>query len=83
MLARKGRLRLDRDAESWSLTAQELVPVIEEPVTGRIALAASRLDRVPDPADAFIAATGRELDLPLVTFDERLRGLPGVKTRTR
>lgn len=83
MLARKGRLRLDRDAESWSVRAQQLVAVIEEPVTGRIAFTASRLDQIADPADAFIAATSRELDIPLVTFDDRLRGIRGVKTRTR
>jgi predicted nucleic acid-binding protein len=33
-----------------------------------------------DPGDQLIAATAMELDVPLVTSDERLQSLPGLRT---
>ena len=73
-LATRGRMRLDRDVESW--VAQALESVQGVPLTAEIALAAALLveDGFPrDPADRIIYATAQELRCPLVTRDRRLR----------
>jgi PIN domain nuclease of toxin-antitoxin system len=53
-----------------------------EPISPAIGLRASRLSQVRpmDPGDQLIAATAMELDVPLVTSDERLHSIPGLKT---
>jgi PIN domain nuclease of toxin-antitoxin system len=60
-------------------TIEEL-QINEAPLTVEVALAISSLDfRHGDPADHFLAATARVLDLTLVTADERLLDLPRIK----
>lgn len=53
-----------------------------QPLTPAIGLRAAQLslNQSMDPADQLIAATALELDLPLVTADERLQSLPGLRT---
>jgi PIN domain nuclease of toxin-antitoxin system len=61
LLAKRGRMRLDRDVESWVAQALEAVTAI--PPTAEIALAAALLagDGFPrDPADRIIYATARD-----------------------
>ena len=77
-LHRKGRIRLTGGIEEWLVDAT--VATREAPLTHEIALAASRLAMHQDPADRFLAATARVLDLVLATADQRLLGLEEVRT---
>jgi PIN domain nuclease of toxin-antitoxin system len=82
MLATRAKFRLKSE-----LTAA-LTAVIADPrmrvqeITPAIAIRAAylSLNRPMDPADQLIAATAMELDVPLVTSDERLHSIPGLKT---
>lgn len=73
LLAKKGRIRLDQEIEDWVAEAFEAAPLMEAPFTHEIALETTRFD-LPhqDPADRFLVATARLLDLTLVTADRRL-----------
>ncbi len=76
LLVEKGRIQLDRDASVWvqDFLQSDRVAVAELTVTA--AVAAARLPSTGfrgDPADAFLYATARERDVPLVTKDVRLR----------
>jgi PIN domain nuclease of toxin-antitoxin system len=52
----------------------------EAPVTVEVALAISSINFPHgDPADHFLAATAKVFDLTLVTADEHLLHLPGVR----
>lgn len=79
LLAEKRRLELDRAADAWVAEALSSVPMREAPVTHEIARA-TRLLRLPheDPADRFLAATAKVLELTLVTADDRLIGCSDV-----
>ncbi len=78
MLQRKGRIRLPADLSEW--LSKSTAGIFEAPLTHEIALASQRLMFHADPADRFLAATAQVLDLVLVTADEKLLGLPGIKT---
>lgn len=75
-LIRKGRLRLDRDPYIWlaDVLAQERVE--EAPLRPVVAAAAGLLpDAFPgDPADRLLYSTARDLVVPFVTKDQRVRG---------
>ena len=75
LLAEHRRLTLTGDAHVWLDHAMTTVPMHEAPITHAIARASRSVD-VPhsDPADRFLAATAKVLDLTLVTADERLMG---------
>ena len=79
MLHEKGRIHLDGDLESWIIDST--APFREAPFTHEIAAASRRL-RLPqrDPADRFLAATAKVLDLTLVTADASLLGLGEIAT---
>jgi PIN domain nuclease of toxin-antitoxin system len=79
MLAERGRLVLEPDAERWVRAQLQRLPFHEAPLNTEVAIA-SRTLRVgsADPADRFLAATARVYDLTLVTADSRLRKLPHV-----
>jgi PIN domain nuclease of toxin-antitoxin system len=80
VLLHKGRLKLPHDVSSWVTKTIEELQINEAPLTVEVALAISSLDfRHGDPADHFLAATARVLDLTLVTADERLLDLPRIK----
>ncbi len=80
LLHSKGRIRIHGDVAEW--LARATAPFREAPLTHEIVFAAYQLP-LPhrDPADRFLAATARELELTLVTADKRLLGLgPEIHT---
>jgi PIN domain nuclease of toxin-antitoxin system len=78
ILHRKKRLELRTDFLAW--VKQSTPGFHQAPFTHEIVLAAEHLDLHADPADRFLAATAQVLDLTLVTADQRLLGLPNIKT---
>ena len=73
VLARKGRLSLEGNASDWVEEALGKAPLLEAPITHEIALESHRVELPhPDPADRFLVATARVLELTLVTADDRL-----------
>jgi len=80
MLTHRGRLSLgSRRLRDFVELATAQVEI--QPLTPEIGLRAAglSLNRPMDPADQLIAATALELDCPLVTADERLHTLPGLR----
>lgn len=73
LLVEKGRVRLTQPVSSWIDDAMERMPTREAPLTHEIALASRSVD-LPhqDPADRFLAATAKVMDLTLVTADGHL-----------
>lgn len=82
VLVRKGRLALrgGRSVAAWVQEILSIPRVQAVPLSAEIALAADLLAMHSDPADRFIVATARTLDVPLVTKDELLRGLSWLPT---
>jgi PIN domain nuclease of toxin-antitoxin system len=79
VLARKGRVRLKREAADWVSSAT--APFLEAPLTHEIALIAGKLTLPQrDPADRFLAATAKVLGLTLATADTKLLGLGDIAT---
>ena len=73
VLAERGRLSVNSDAQGWVRQMVDAIPRREAPLTHEIALMSRRMSLAhQDPADRFLAATARVLDLTLVTADERL-----------
>lgn len=80
VLVEKGRLVLDRPPARWIADVCGAVPLRDAPLTRHVAVESRRLALShEDPADRFIAATAKVYDLTLVTSDERLLQLDGVK----
>lgn len=79
MLNAKNRIQLPADLETWHRRATSHSR--EAPLTHEIAFLAHRLP-LPhkDPADRFLAATAKLLDLVLVTQDPDLLGLGDIQT---
>jgi PIN domain nuclease of toxin-antitoxin system len=75
LLADKGRVVLHGPVDEWIVEAQQQAPLKEAPITNEIALETGTFE-LPhrDPADRFLVATARVLDLTLVTADQRLIG---------
>jgi PIN domain nuclease of toxin-antitoxin system len=73
VLLRKGRIALPKDISAWVAGTMHDMELSEAPLTVEVALAISSI-YFPhaDPADHFLAATAKVLDLTLVTADERL-----------
>lgn len=78
VLLRKRRLIIPGDTKAWF--ARALIGLHEAPLTHDVALLAEKLPLHGDPADRFLAATAKVLDLTLVTADERLLGLGEIAT---
>ncbi len=79
VLNAKGRIRLHGNLSDW--VARSTAPFHEAPLTHEIALTARELKMLhQDPADRFLAATAKVLDLTLVTADLNLLGLGEVST---
>lgn len=78
MLHSKGRIRLAGNLDSWVQRATE--GIHEAVLTHEIVSVAGKLFLPRDPLDCMIAATAMVHDMTLVTADERLLELPGVKT---
>ena len=80
MLTRKGRLQLKEDAVSWARRTVEQLQLHEAPLTFDVAMETSALDLAhSDPSDRLIAASAKFFDLTLVTADEKLIAVRGVK----
>jgi len=78
-LHQKGRVYLAQDLDQW--VARSTAPFREAALTHEIVNAA-RILPLPqrDPADRFLAATAKVLDLTLVTADTSLLGLGEIAT---
>jgi PIN domain nuclease of toxin-antitoxin system len=80
VLLRKGRLSLPKDLPAWVAQTMADLELSEAPLTVEIALAVSVLNFPHgDPADHFLAATAKVLDLTLITADAHLIGLTGIR----
>jgi len=73
ILVQKGRLTLEMEPRVWLKEAMLKAPMKEAPLSYEIAMESRWID-LPhqDPADRFLAATAKILQLTLVTTDERL-----------
>jgi PIN domain nuclease of toxin-antitoxin system len=81
VLLRKGRLTLPDDIAEWVAKSMLDLQLTEAPLTVEVALAMSTLNFPHgDPADHFLAATAKVFNLTLVTGDERLVNLTGIRT---
>ena len=81
-LVARGRLGLSMDIERW-LALLEAIPELRFlPLTAAVAVAATRLPEPfhPDPADRFLVAQARELNIPLVTADSKIRAYPHLQS---
>ena len=72
MLARKGRLVLKPDEETW-FSSNLAPPVSLAPLSAEICLTSCRLPDFPgDPAHRIIVATAMTMGIPLITADEKI-----------
>ena len=74
LLASKGRLQLGRDVQSWMEVALPLPGIGMVAISPAIAIDSVQLPGSfhADPADRFIVATARHLNVPLVTADRAI-----------
>lgn len=77
LLARDGRSdrpRFDPDPAGWYRSALARPGLAEAPFTGAIAMDATRLPGSfhKDPADRFLVATARHLEIAIVTGDKKI-----------
>jgi PIN domain nuclease of toxin-antitoxin system len=79
ILQAKGRIRFRREIDDW--VAFNTAPFREAPLTHEIAVESQRIP-LPhgDPADRFLAATAKVLNLTLATADSKLLGLGDIAT---
>jgi PIN domain nuclease of toxin-antitoxin system len=80
VLLEKKRLQLGRDFGEWFENSKEVMNLVELAVTWEVAheLRYTLLGH-RDPADRFLVATAKVYDLTLVTADERLMRVPGIR----
>jgi PIN domain nuclease of toxin-antitoxin system len=79
ILHQKGRVYLAHDLDRWM--AEATGPFRQAPLTHEMVAAARRLPLPQrDPADRFLAATAKVLNLTLVTADASLLGLGEIAT---
>jgi PIN domain nuclease of toxin-antitoxin system len=80
ILCRKGRFRVRPDIATWVAKTISDLQLTEAPLTIEVALA---VPSIPfshgDPADHLIAASAKVFDLTLVTADDHLLALPGIR----
>ncbi len=80
MLCRKGRFRVRPDIATWVAQTLLELRLTEAPLTVEVALAISSINfSHGDPADHFLAATAKVFDLTLITADDHLLTLPGIR----
>jgi len=81
-LERRGRLRFGIPASEWLAQVRRLPEYRIEPLTDDIAERAGQFGEAfpGDPADRLISATALLAGVPLVTHDERLRGIESLPT---
>lgn len=80
VLIRKGRLQVPQNLPDWVATTMADLKLVEAPLTIEVALAISSFTFAHgDPADHFLAATAKVFNLTLVTADEHLLRIPGIR----
>ncbi|MGA2696349.1 MAG: type II toxin-antitoxin system VapC family toxin [Terriglobales bacterium] len=80
VLCRKGRFSVLPDMPAWVAKNLSDSRLIEAPLTVEVALAISSLSfSHGDPTDQFLAASAKVFDLTLITSDENLLKLPGIR----
>jgi len=80
VLLEKGRIAMHEDFAVWFARTSEDVELIEAALNWEIAHDMRYiLPNHKDPADRFLAATAVAYDLTLVTADQKLIGVPGLK----
>lgn len=81
-LERARRIEVDGDVSEWLGDVLRELSVEVVPIDVHIAARSVRIAENfhGDPADQLIAATAIQLDIPLVTADERLLRSPAVRT---
>lgn len=80
ILCRKGRFLVEPDINAWVAASITSLRLTEAPFTVEVALAISSMQfSHADPADHFLAATARVFDLTLISADDHLVKLPGIR----
>lgn len=82
MLARKGRIQLDREPQAWVTAALALTPAVQLPITYEVSARSHDLPGYahPDPADRLVVATAVVHQLTIITVDQSITDWPGVPT---
>lgn len=81
LLLERRKLVVDGDAVSWLERMLRATPAREAPLTHEVAIQSRRVSVAhADPADRFLAATALVHDMTLVTADDRLLKVDGVRT---
>ncbi len=80
ILLEKKRITLKEEMNDWVAKSKEELSLLEAPFSWEVAheLRFTLLNH-RDPADRFLVATAKVYDLTLVTADERLLGVPGIR----
>lgn len=80
MLTKKGRVRLNEDAISWARRTIEKLALQEATLTTEVAFETESLGlESSDPSDRWLAGSAKVFNLTLVTGDEKLIAVPGIK----
>jgi PIN domain nuclease of toxin-antitoxin system len=80
ILSRKGRFQVRPDISTWVKKSMADLQLIEAPLIIEVALAIPSINfSHGDPADQFLAATAKVFDLTLITADEHLLKLAGIR----
>jgi len=82
MLVERGRLGLSVDMERWLNLVVSLPRLQLLPLSPAVAVASTRLPGTfhADPADRFLVAQARHLNIALVTADSKIRTYPHVRS---
>ena len=82
MLVKRGRVALGIDTERWLRLVAEVPAVRLLPLDPMVAMAATTIPEPfhADPADRFLVAQARSLDVPLITADSKIRDYPHVQS---
>jgi len=78
MLVQRGRLALSLEVERWLAVMASIPAVRLLPLEPAVAVAATRLPEPfhADPVDRFLVAQARELAVPLLSADRKIRDYP-------
>jgi PIN domain nuclease of toxin-antitoxin system len=80
ILCTKGRFRVHPDIPTWVAEGLSKSRLREAPLTIEVALAISSMNfSHGDPADHFLAASAKVFDLILITADDQLLKVPGIR----
>ena len=82
MLVQRGRLALSLEVERWLALVASIPAVRLLPLEPAVAVAATRLPEPfhADPADRFLVAQARDLNIALVTADSKIRAYPHLQS---